>query len=233
MASAATTARTINQRGTSGTSGGGGFGERTCLGRSGFDRNPDRIMDNNRPKITVFCGSSHGSDAAYARDARRFGALIAERGYDMVFGGGNIGLMGEVAHAAREGGARVIGVLPNFLHKTVPVFSDAAEIVVTDSMHERKAAMYALAQAFVALPGGIGTLEETVEVLTWAQLELHAKPIVIVNTGGCWSALIEALKTMIHNGFAHPSLLRMVTVVDDPDAAIRVLDDSLSKSILG
>ncbi|HEX4860240.1 MAG TPA: TIGR00730 family Rossman fold protein, partial [Rhizomicrobium sp.] len=115
---------------------------------------------DKKPVICVFCGSSPGADPAYARDARRFGALLAERGFDLVFGGGYVGLMGEVAHAARTGGAYVTGVLPDFLRHLEPPSHDAQRILVTPDLFERKKLMTSLSDGFAVLPGGLGTLDE-------------------------------------------------------------------------
>jgi uncharacterized protein (TIGR00730 family) len=181
-------------------------------------------MENNRPTICVFCGSSHGSDAAYAEAARRFGTLIAERGYDLVFGGGTNGLMAEVSRAAFEGKAIVTSVIPDFLHKRLTPSEHFTREIVTASMHERKATMFAMADVFVALPGGIGTLEETVEMLTWAQLELHLKPVILINTAGYWNELLSLFQSMIKKGFADSRILFPLCVVSAPEEAINQIE---------
>jgi len=176
-----------------------------------------------RPAICVFCGSSRGADPAYAAGARQLGRLIAGHGFDLVFGGGAIGLMDEVAASAHEAGASVTGVLPDFLHRRVGPSRHVTQIVMTGSMHERKARMFELSDGFIALPGGIGTFEETVEMLTWAQLELHAKPIVLVNIDGYWDPFLAMLDKMIVEGFIEKSLLTMLRVAPTPEDAIEEL----------
>lgn len=187
--------------------------------------NPSKSRENRRLSICVFCGSSFGDDPAYGAAATEFGALLAARGHSFVFGGGDIGLMGTVARAARAGGAHVTSILPDFLHKRVAAFSDADEFIVTESMHERKARMFALADAFVVLPGGIGTIEEAIEVLTWAQLALHTKPIVLVNTKGYWDPLIAVLNHAIHAKFAGDGIMRCLGHFATPQNAMRFLEE--------
>src|SRR5262249_25454973 len=132
---------------------GSGFGARTCLGRRTANRNPARLMENNKPTICVFCGSSQGSDASHAQAARRFGTLIGTRGCSLLFGGGYVGLMGEVAHAARLAGAHVTGVLPEFLRHLEPPSQDAQKMIITSDLQERKRLMLAYSDAFAVLPG--------------------------------------------------------------------------------
>ena len=189
-------------------------------------------MDNKKkPAICVFCGSSFGSDPQYAVAARTLGRLIAEQGFSLVFGGGNIGLMGEVARAARAGGAEVTGIIPDFLHQR-PGMIDArsmTEIVVTETMQDRKSRMFELADAFVALPGGIGTLEETIEMLTWAQLELHTKPVILINTEGYWNNLISMIDAMAHEEFLDHTNLSAFCVVSTPDEAVDIISRTLNR----
>src|ERR1043166_408679 len=155
-----------------------------------------------RKTICVFCGSSMGHDEAFGAAARELGQLIVERDHLLVCGGGGAGMLGELARSARRAGGQVIAIIPDFLHRRVVPLSEATETIVTESMHERKRRMFELADAFVALPGGIGTMEETIEILTWAQLELHAKPIILVNINGYWDPLIQQLESSIEMGFA-------------------------------
>jgi len=189
-------------------------------------------MDNKKkPAICVFCGSSFGSDPQYAVAARTLGRLIAEQAFSLVFGGGNIGLMGEVARAARAGGAEVTGIIPDFLHQR-PGMIDArsmTEIVVTETMQDRKSRMFELADAFVALPGGIGTLEETIEMLTWAQLELHTKPVILINTEGYWNNLISMIDAMAHEDFLDHANLKAFCVVSTPDEAVDAISRALNR----
>lgn len=180
-------------------------------------------MDNNRPKITVFCGSSHGSDAAYARDARRFGALIGSHGYDMVFGGGYVGLMGEVAHAAREGGAYITGVLPDFLRHLEPPSRDTQRMIVTPDLHERKRLLMSLGDAFAVLPGGLGTLDEFFEVITSVQLNVFDKPVVLLDTNGVFAPLRALLDDVVARGFAGERIRAFYHPAATPQAAIEYL----------
>jgi uncharacterized protein (TIGR00730 family) len=151
--------------------------------------------------ICVFCGSSAGEDPVYTEAARDFGRLLAERGLDVVTGGGGRGMMGAVADAALEAGARVTGVIPRALFDREGLHPDLTETVEVASMHERKQRMYALADGFVTLPGGLGTLEELSEIATWAQLGLHRKSIGLLNVAGYFDALIAFLDLAVKEGF--------------------------------
>lgn len=157
----------------------------------------------SRPQraICVYCGSASGSDPAYAVAARRLGASMAAAGFGLVYGGGGIGLMGEVARAVLDAGGHVLGVIPGFLRSREVHLKDVSELIVTNDMHERKMLMFQRADAFVAMPGGIGTLEELVEQMTWAQLGRHGKPIVIADIAGFWHPLRDLLAHMVEQGF--------------------------------
>ena len=159
-------------------------------------------MDNTKPVICVFCGSSFGRDAAYAAAARRLGTLIGENGCDLVFGGGYVGLMGEVAHAAREAGAKVTGVLPEFLRHLEPPAENEETVILTPDLQKRKNLMLSMADAFVAMPGGLGTMDEFFEVITSAQLGVFRKPIVLLDTKGFFTALNALLEQIVAQGFA-------------------------------
>ncbi|HWA88855.1 MAG TPA: TIGR00730 family Rossman fold protein [Rhizomicrobium sp.] len=180
-------------------------------------------MDNTRPKIGVFCGSSHGSDAAYTEAARRFGRLIGERGFDLVFGGGYIGLMGEVAHAAREAGAYVTGVLPDFLRHLEPPSRDTQRMLITDNLFERKRLMLELSDGFAVLPGGLGTYDEFFEVITAAQLDVFDKPIVLLDTKDVFAPLVALLDATIASGFAQPRVTSLYHRARTPEQAIEHL----------
>ena len=153
--------------------------------------------------ICVYCGSSPGTDPDFVAAASHFGKILAENRIGLVYGGGSTGLMGALAQAVHAHGGEVVGVIPEFLRMRERMFKLAREIVVTQDMHERKRIMFERADAFVALPGGIGTLEELVEQLTWAQLGRHKKPILIVNLKGYWDGLIELFDHMNRLGFIH------------------------------
>jgi uncharacterized protein (TIGR00730 family) len=157
-------------------------------------------------KICVYCGSSPGTDPAFVEAARAFGAILAENGIGLVYGGGNAGLMGALAQSALDHGGSVTGVIPRFLLSRERSAQGSNGLIVTNDMHERKRKMFDLADAFVALPGGIGTLEELVEQLTWVQLGRHRKPVLLANIKGFWQplcALIDHMKTLefIHGRF--------------------------------
>lgn len=174
--------------------------------------------------LCVFCGSKTGDDPAFEAAARRLGELMVERGVRLVFGGGRIGLMGVVADAVLGGGGEAVGVIPEFLKDLEVGNDEVTEQIVTASMHERKTRMFELADGFVVLPGGLGTLDETLEVITWKQLQLHAKPVVVVNTGGYWSVLEDLVRRTVEGGFAHPAVAELFTMVDGPDDVFEALE---------
>ena len=148
-------------------------------------------------KICVYCGSGPGNDPAYLKAARELGEIFAKEQIELVYGGGNVGLMGEIAHAVLAEGGKVTGIIPEFLVARERAKGNIDHLIVTRDMHERKRKMFELADAFIALPGGIGTLEELVEQLTWAQLGQHKKPILVANIKGFWEplcALIDHMK---------------------------------------
>jgi uncharacterized protein (TIGR00730 family) len=151
--------------------------------------------------ICVYCGSSLGSDRRFAAAADALGAAMAKAGVGLVFGGGEDGLMGRVAHAVLDNGGKVIGIIPTFLVRREHALKEAQELIVVESMHQRKQLMFDRADAFVALPGGVGTLEELVEQLTWAQLQRHAKPVLIANIDGFWRPLLSLFAHMHEQGF--------------------------------
>jgi uncharacterized protein (TIGR00730 family) len=150
-------------------------------------------------KICVYCGSGPGTDPAFIEAARAFGALLANNGIGLVYGGGGDGMMGELARAVLAHGGTVTGIIPEFLTRREHAMRDAQQLIVTRDMHERKRKMFEMADAFVALPGGVGTLEELVEQLTWVQLGRHRKPVLLANIKGFWEplcALLDHMKTL-------------------------------------
>jgi uncharacterized protein (TIGR00730 family) len=157
----------------------------------------------NQPvhRVAVYCGSADGNDAAYLAEARALGTAIAAARLGLVYGGASVGLMGAVADAALAGGAEVIGVLPAVLDDREIGHAGLTTLERVATMHERKARMVELADAFLVLPGGYGTLEELLEVVTWAQLRLHAKPCILINTAGYWDGLLAFLDTAVAAGF--------------------------------
>lgn len=168
-------------------------------------------------KVCVYCGSSPGTDPTFVAAATRFGKLLVDHRIGLVYGGGSSGLMGALAKSVHEHGGDITGVIPEFLKAKERMFGDANDLVVTRDMHERKRIMFERADAFVALPGGIGTLEELVEQLTWAQLGRHRKPIVLVNVKGFWDSLVEVFDHMNRLGFIHSNALLGYIVVDSVD----------------
>lgn len=211
----------------------------TCLGIRMTHRNtgtPDMTEDSvsepgqiavtpvyRRVQICVFCGSSIGSKPVYAEAARELGRLIGEHGHTLVFGGGAVGLMGEVAHAARSAGAPIIGVLPAFLRGIEPPLKSAEELIITPDLQLRKARMLALADAFVILPGGLGTLDEYFEVITTTQLKVHAKPIIVVNIENYFAPLKALLERTVVEGFARREIARYHEFVRTPADAMEAI----------
>ena len=173
--------------------------------------------------IAVFCGSSLGTDPVYAEAARLTGRTLAQRGIDVVYGGGHVGLMGAVADAAIDAGGRVVGVIPRQLDDRELAHRGVTELHVTSSMHERKQLMADLSDAFIALPGGAGTLEEVAEQWTWAQLTIHAKPSGFLDVAGFWAPMRQMLDTRVTAGFVRAEQSGIVTFDDDLDALLEAL----------
>lgn len=169
---------------------------------------------NNVQNICVYCGSGPGTDPRYVAAAQTLGRAIADAGLGLVYGGGSLGLMGETARATLGNGGRVTGIIPTFLSEKERMLKDVDELIVVDDMHERKMLMFKRADAFVALPGGIGTLEELVEQLTWSQLGQHGKPVVIANIADFWSPFLSLLEHMRAQKFIREGLEVNFEVVD-------------------
>jgi uncharacterized protein (TIGR00730 family) len=180
-------------------------------------------------KVCVYCGSSPGTDPAFIAAAEQLGRILAENRIGLVYGGGTLGLMGAVSRSVRENGGEIVGVIPDFLQTKERRFADANDVIVTRDMHERKRIMFERADAFVALPGGIGTLEELVEQLTWAQLGRHRKPILVVNVNGFWDSLTEVIAHMKRMGFIHSGGLLGYKVVDNVDDVLPTLFAAVAK----
>ncbi len=174
--------------------------------------------------VAVFCGSSPGLDQAHVREARALGKLLAARGHRLVYGGGRVGLMGALADAALEGGAEVVGVIPRFIEAREVAHTSLTELVVVESMHERKAKVSELADGFLVLGGGFGTLDELFEILSWKQLGLHDRPIVVANVGGAWDALERLLRDVVRSGFARPAHLELVAFASTAESALDGLE---------
>ena len=174
-------------------------------------------------RICVYAGSSFGASTEYAAVAGAFGAACARRGLGIVYGGGSVGLMGALADAALGAGGEVIGVIPRVMIAEERAHQRLSELIPVDSMHHRKYRMVQLADAFVALPGGVGTLEEVVEVFTWLQLGLHLKPVGLLNAGGFYDLLLQFLDHLRGQQFLTPAHHGMLTVASDGDALLEAI----------
>jgi uncharacterized protein (TIGR00730 family) len=174
--------------------------------------------------VAVFCGSSKGANGLYSAAAEELGRLLGRQGIMLVYGGGNVGLMGVLARAALGEGGRVVGVIPEHLLTFEVALPEATEMRVVASMHERKALMADLAEAFITLPGGLGTMEEFFEVWTWAQLGLHRKPQGLLDAGGYFAPLVRFLDHAVAEGFVRPVHRELVVVERDPALLLRALE---------
>jgi hypothetical protein len=188
----------------------------------------------NLKSICVYLGANAGAAPVYAEAAEALGSALARERVRLVYGGGAVGLMGILARATLAGGGEVTGIIPQFLRDREIMLHEVTNLVVTEDMHERKRLMFQEADAFVALPGGIGTLEEVVEVMTWAQLDRHAKPILIVNVNGFWDPLVALFRRMTDEGFLHKSFINSdsdlpVTFVDGVEAVVPTLRAKLAE----
>lgn len=181
--------------------------------------------------ICVYCGSRFGRDPAYSDTARRLGHEIARRGIKLVYGGGHVGLMGVVADAVLEAGGQVAGVIPKHLQDWEVGHNGLTELHVVDSMHTRKQLMFELADAFIALPGGIGTLDETFEIMTWRQLRLHDKPLVILDQGGFWQPFQALLDAVVVGGFADAKIADYYSMVADVDGVFAAIEAAPAPSV--
>ena len=174
-------------------------------------------------RLCVFCGSSRGADPGYAEAARQLGQALAAAGIELVYGGAAVGLMGEVADAVLAAGGTVIGVMPASLSRRELAHTGLSELHIVGSMHERKAMMAELADGFIAMPGGIGTLEELFEIWTWAQLGHHAKPCSLLNVNGFYDGLISFLDSVVARGFVRPATREMLLVAETPAALLALI----------
>jgi hypothetical protein len=164
--------------------------------------------------LCVYCGSSFGNSPLFAEAATDLGQEMAQRGIKLIYGGGRVGLMGKVADAVMANGGEVIGIIPKHLEDAEVGHRGLSELKVVDSMHTRKRLMFDLSDAFVVLPGGPGTLDEAFEVITWRQLKLHDKPVIIVNIDGYWDKFVELFDHVINSGFARPATRQHFSVVN-------------------
>jgi hypothetical protein len=173
--------------------------------------------------IAVFCGSRAGGDPRFAEAATQLGKGLAQAGIRLVYGGGRVGLMGLVADATLAAGGRVLGVIPEFLTKWEVAHTGVADMVITDSMHSRKRHMFEESDAFISMPGGIGTLDETIEILTWRQLRLHDKPILLCDVAGSAAPLVAAIESAVSLGFTPDAVRSWYEVVDGVPALLERL----------
>ena len=180
---------------------------------------PVSIQPFDGLSVCLFCGSSDLSDPAYTAAARDFGTQTAKAGWRLVYGGGGVGLMGASARAAHEAGGRVLGVMPGFLRSRERLFDDV-ETLIVPSMHERKTIMYDQSDAFVVAPGGVGTLEEVIEVLSWKRLDLHSKPVIFLNLNGFWEPLLAVMDHSIAERMTPATFREAWVVCDTVEAAI-------------
>jgi len=176
--------------------------------------------------LCVFCGSKAGDDPAYAETAEALGRAMGERKIRLVYGGGRIGIMGILAQAVHDAGGPITGVIPDFLMQLEVGNTLGGDLVITESMHTRKARMFELSDAVIVLPGGLGTLDEAFEIITWKQLRQHDKPIVLVNVAGYWDPFVALVDSIIAGGFAHEKARELFTVVDSVDAVFPALENA-------
>jgi uncharacterized protein (TIGR00730 family) len=185
-------------------------------------------MDKRKPVICVFCGSSFGTNPRHAAEAGKLGRMIAERGFNLVYGGGGLGLMGTVAGAARAGGSAVKGIIPEFLRRIEQPPEWEKELEVTADLQLRKTRMLEESDAFIVLPGGAGTMDEFFEVVTSVQLQVFDKPILVVNTDDYFAPLQTLMEHMVREGFAKPAMLTYYRFVETPEAAMDAVAEALS-----
>ncbi len=174
--------------------------------------------------ICLYCGSRAGVNPAYAAVAAELGATVAARGWRLVYGGGDVGLMGVAARAALENGGEVIGIIPRGLKEREQGLEELSELIITETLRERKGLMFERSDMFVALPGGFGTLEEVVETLTLRQLRYHDKPIIFLNVAGYFDPLLQFFDHAVAEGFVHPAHLKLYEVVEDVPALMALID---------
>lgn len=177
----------------------------------------------SRPRrVAVYCGSADGTNPEYKAEAAALGTALATAGLDLVYGGANVGLMGAVADAALAGGSEVIGVLPEVLAGREIAHTGLTRLETVGTMHQRKARMVALADAFLVLPGGYGTLDELLEIVTWSQLRIHNKPCILINTAGYWNGLLAFLDTAVAAGFLKPENRALLRVAEHAQEAVAI-----------
>jgi len=184
---------------------------------------------NGINSVCVFCGSRAGADPAFGEAAEQFGRTLAERDVRLIYGGGSIGLMGIVMQTVLDNGGAVTGVIPEFLMRREVGNPALTELIVVDSMHERKRRMFELADGFAVLPGGLGTLDEAIEVITWQQLGLHGKPIAFLSVGDYWTVFEALIEDVIARGFADSGIRKLYSVSSDPRSLLGTLEEHASR----
>jgi uncharacterized protein (TIGR00730 family) len=187
-----------------------------------------RLVSN----ICVYCGSAQGADPIYEEAARKLGSVMAKAGIGLVYGGGGVGLMGAIASSVLANGGRVTGIIPEFLVGSEGPLGELEDCIVVDGMHERKRLMFERADAFVALPGGIGTLEELAEQLSWVQLERHTKPVVIADIGGFWKPLLDLFAHMRERRFVRPPFEVRYLVAEKIEDILPMIEAAAAKAAL-
>lgn len=180
---------------------------------------------NDLKSICVFCGSSNGNDPKIADAAKHLGKYFAENGITLVYGAAKIGIMGVIAQAALDANGKVVGIIPSFLKLKEVVHLELTELFTTQTMHERKLKMHEMSDGFIALPGGIGTLEELFEILTWLQLGMHRKPIGLLNINGFFDDLVKLLETMVQKGFLSTENYRLLQISGSLENLLEKMED--------
>jgi uncharacterized protein (TIGR00730 family) len=191
---------------------------------------PVTIQPFDGLSVCLFCGSSETVRPEYLEAAREVGRQTAKAGWRLVYGGGGVGLMGASARAAHEAGGRVLGIMPGFLRSRERLFDDVETLVVT-SMHERKTLMYDQSDAFIVAPGGVGTLEEAIEILSWKRLDLHHKPVIFLNLNGFWDPLMAVMRHSVEEGMTPDSFLKAWEVCDTVEAAMAAIEQTVGAGI--
>ena len=184
-----------------------------------------KLKKNYRKSVCVFCGSRNGSNASYNLAAIELGAMFSKANFRLVYGGGNAGLMGALASSAQKNNCEILGVIPEHLMEKEVGRTNLKNLIITTNMHERKNLMYNESDAIIVLPGGVGTLDEFFEIITWAQLDLHKKPIILLNIDGFWDPLLNLLSHQINCGFMDNSINKLFSIADKPKEAIDYLID--------
>ena len=200
--------------------------DRTKLSPAKNQKRAKKTEHETIPAVCVYCGSGHGTNPIYADAARTLGTDLAKSSLRLIYGGGGMGLMGEVARATIAAGGEVTGIIPDFLSEREHMLREVNKLIVTGDMHERKRLMFENSGAFVALPGGIGTLEELVEQLTWSQLGQHKKPIVLANIAGFWDPFLELLGHMRDQAFIRAGLEVSFTVVPHAEDIVPAIKEA-------